>query len=468
MDGKDIVVDTDDVELGETTVNVAPADGSAVVVDTAEDGFDNIINQAAPPPSAAPRPRPSQPREEVKKAMEEPAPLPKPKPKKRHHPRAPADPESVEGYLDQNPRFAEALKRTIPEPEPNVFSSSDTESASKASSEEDATPPAPARGRSRHREDDIEEREEDEADEKAGSDDSSSASSSADGGSPKPDAPEGDEDDYIERMKLIEEIKGYAKMGAVPPQHPSFDMPVSLLRKIRDYQMTVVDEIMGVGFIGMGWVQIIGLVEKLNERYDPFARAFGMGLKLTGAKGAIEQNIHLYEAVFKHIYRKLNLGNNRELSPWVQLVTVTIQILSQVHMKNLEEEMLRQAREAAADPRTAEQAEHLRRMHEQRRHQQPPPQQPQPSDQPTMASVDAAVADVKKTEKEDAEPVVAEEHDEPAVPKPSTPVQLKQPAPPESEPVDEDLVGSHRDDEEEDDDVVVEIPRAKGRGKKNL
>lgn len=485
-----VTVDTGETELNIAEAGVAKADTTPVVVDTAEDDLDTVIPQTAAPLRSPPR-KPAEPLPPPVEVVEP----KKPKMKRHHHrppppPAAPKDPNNVQDYLDQRSDFAAALHRTVPvstgKDEANAFSSSDTEVSSIA--EEDTEQRKGKWASPKHKKEESSEEESDssassteEGPKKKGDDeaeeDSESGSSSEEGdrdaaGGADPGTGNPEEDEYIEKMKLMEEIKEYAKMGAVPPQHPTFEMPVTLLRKIRDYQMSVVDEIMGVGFIGMGWVQVIGLVEKLNQRYDPFARAFGTGLKLNGAKGAVEQNIHLYEKCFKHIYRKLNLGKNKELSPWVQLVSVTIQILSQVHMHNMEQEMMEEARRMASNPTTAEQAERLRRMHEQRKSQKdvppaPAPPAPAPSPalaQPTMKPVDEAI--VADDEADEPEPKKEEEP-----PRPNTPVELKQPPAAADEPVVVDDTDDEKKTEptkveeldDDDDDVVVEIPKARGR-----
>jgi hypothetical protein len=158
------------------------------------------------------------------------------------------------------------------------------------------------------------------------------------------------DEEYIQKMRLMDEIKDFAKMGAMPPQPPNFGMPVDLLTKIRDYQASIIDETVGIGFIGMGWVGVIGMIESLNEKFDPFARAFGVGLKLNGAKDEVEKNIHLYESAFRHIYRKL--PKNKEVGPWAQLVIFTVQILTSVHRSN----QAKEARQAAAGQRKPDDA----------------------------------------------------------------------------------------------------------------
>jgi len=177
-------------------------------------------------------------------------------------------------------------------------------------------------------------------------------------------------DEYIEKMRLIEEIKQLSRAGAVPPQQPSMNMPLDMLRKIKEYQESVVDEIMGVGFIGMAWASLIGMIENLNERFDPFAKAFGVGLKLRGVKKVVDENIHLYESAFKHIYRKLGISKNKEVSPWLQLVLVTVQIFGRVHVQNLEKEMSEQAESMANNPQTRLDAEQMGRMYEEQRRRQ--------------------------------------------------------------------------------------------------
>lgn len=449
MASTNVEVNTGETEIADASVSIKRPDESSVVIDTAEDDFDTIIEPApvqkppaAPPVAPSPipifrPPTPVQPKE--------------PRHHRRRHKKTSGQADetgSVSGYMDEHPEFAAAMRRTVKPPAAVLDDDSNDEE------------PEPERRRGRKRE-----RTPSPSDSEISSHSSSSRDRNVDDAAESVDSFEakdlppaeaiGEEDEYIEKMKLMEEIKGYAKIGAVPPKPPTFDMPASLLRKIRDYQASVVDEIVGVGFIGMGWVQLIGLIEKLNGRYDPFAKAFGVGLKLSGSKQAVEENIHLYEASFKHIYRKLGLDKQKDLGPWAQLVIVTVQILTKVHVSNMEREMAEQAREMARDPMTRQRAERMQQMYENRRQQQetvavaaspaPPPQpvppvlesKTDPTPQPTIKPVEDIVIDMQQpeTDADEDAPVSGAE----------TP----------------DGAGSS-----DDDDVVVQIPTTRRKGAK--
>lgn len=312
-------------------------------------------------------------------------------------------------------------------------------------------------------------------------------------------------DEYIEKMRLIEEIKQLSRAGAVPPQQPTMHMPVDMLRKIKEYQESMIDEIMGIGFLGIAWSSFIGLVEKLNERFDPFAKVFGMGLKLRGAKKAVDDNIHMYEGVFKHIYKKLGIGG-KEVSPWLQLVLVTVQIFGQVHVQNMEREMTEQAEAMAADPRTRLYADQVREMYENQRREQQEQQKrawgksasssaespttatdkpevhaaatkQQQQQQPENGPVSANKSDKgdRKKENGDATQVTMKPVSETVPEQPSVVIDMVQPeekivVKPHSDDDDDDSTGDDNDDDDDDDDdVIVQIPKkpiSTGRSKK--
>jgi len=506
----DVEVNTGEAEIEDVGVHTVRPDEKEIVVDTTvEDALDGVVEdddtpmfakKSSPPPSPKPAPAPAK-----AKAPSPPKPTtvrekeqhhhhqPKPKRRATTPPPQARPAENIFGAIDDNPQFARAMRSTLPKG-PAPTEEEDWESAASYSTEEEAAPP-PTRGKKRPppppKEEEEEDwgTEEDEPPKKHGKDpkpsyDSDGASSSvgasevggggeeesimgseASSSFQEEDEEQTKEDEYIEKMKIIEQIKDYAKMGILPPQPPAFSMPISLLRKMRNYMESKADEIMGIGMIGTGWISIIGIIEKLNGQYDPFAKMFGMGLKLTGAKQAVAEKIHLYEAVFKHIYAKM--PKSKEMNPWIQFGLVTMQILAEVHIKNMREEMEREAEDIARDPRTREDAEHVRKMFEERERQrkeerETPTRQvpPQPKMQPPSDSI-------SEEEEEEVAPAAAKKDEK---------IDLQQPTPKEETPLKTKEEDSDKEEEEEeeetesvadsDDDVVVQLPAPKRRGTK--
>jgi hypothetical protein len=398
------VTTREDPVAAEVEINTSKADERQVQIDTMADTFEedegvlthveteNIQIATTPKPTAADRQSPRRldipPSPPVKKTTT------RPTKRKAAAPPSPAynAQDDVFSVIDKNPKFARALKSTLPKPPKKAKDSDDDDDEEEEEEKEEIEENPRKRKRmtrdeepAEEEEEDVEQEEEEEAaDEEPASDtdsktdDGSTAGAYVDhmdgseysshGRAAAEEEAEAEEEpavpdretEYIEKMRVIEEIKALSALGIVPPQEPAFSMPLSLLSKIRDYMQSRVDEIMGVGMIGVGWTQVIGLIEKLNNRYDPFAKMFGMGLKLNGAKDAVESKIHLYENVFKHIYRKYIPKS--EGSPWMQFVLVTVQILGEVHMENMKKEMLEEVEKLKRNPATREEAARLQKM----------------------------------------------------------------------------------------------------------
>jgi hypothetical protein len=182
------------------------------------------------------------------------------------------------------------------------------------------------------------------------------------GGRPVAEAPISEEDEAMEKMHLIEEIKENSSMGLVPPQPPSYNMPLKLLRQIRRFQEEKAAEIMTMGMMGTGLVSIVGALEALNGRFDPFGKMFGRGLKLRGAKDSIEEKLDLYRVPFARMYRDMKKkGHNVELPPWAQIIFITGGILKDVHMTNTYKEMQEEASKEQNDPVALRRAQDLLR-----------------------------------------------------------------------------------------------------------
>jgi hypothetical protein len=518
----EVEVNTGETEIEDVGVHTVRPDEKEIIVDTmVEDALDGVVEDGPMPqkpvapipavvkqkplPMAQPQIAASVPVPE-RTQQRAPSPvMPDKRPKHRHHhapePRKKTPPpqeaeaaDNVFDAIDDNPQFARAMRSTLPKGPPPA-EEWDSSEASYSTTEEEVPKPK-KRQRAAASKSESESEKKDEADwseysaygddvskhtPKPSYDSEADDASSVGTSEPKSDGEESTtgseasvdeeqtkEDEYIEKMKIIEQIKDYAKMGILPPQPPAFSMPISLLRKMRNYMESKADEIMGIGMIGTGWISIIGIIEKLNGQYDPFAKIFGMGLKLTGAKQAVAEKIHLYEAVFKHIYAKL--PKSKEMNPWIQFGLVTMQILAEVHVSNMRKEMEAEAEETARNPRTHEDAEHIRKMFEERERQRRAERQtdtiptlsaeprkvpPQPMMQPPKDEI------TDEEEEEEEEPKKTKIDLKQPTPKEETPLKTKEEDSDEEEEVDE--VEEKEAEDSDDSDVVVELPAPKRR-----
>jgi hypothetical protein len=168
-----------------------------------------------------------------------------------------------------------------------------------------------------------------------------------------------DEEILNEKTDIMNDIKDYIALGVAPPTRPLFGMNLRMLRRIRQVMAHKHEETLGVGFLGVAFIEFMSGAERLNTRYDPVAKVLGTGLRLQGMGDTVERKIEKYRIPFQRIYRKhlrtlFNVGggggSNGSMSPWVQLGLVTMGIAGKVHKTNMRKEMARQARAAAADP----------------------------------------------------------------------------------------------------------------------
>lgn len=168
----------------------------------------------------------------------------------------------------------------------------------------------------------------------------------------KKSKPPTEEEEALEKMELIEDIKEGARIGFMPSQEPSFNMPINVLRQIKRFQDEKAAEAINIGYMGTGLVGIVNLIETLNGRFDPIQKIFGTpGLRLQGAKDNIENNIHLYKVPFTKLYRKLRKnGMGGEMPPWLQIILITGGIMAETHKINLMREMEENARKEERDP----------------------------------------------------------------------------------------------------------------------
>lgn len=164
--------------------------------------------------------------------------------------------------------------------------------------------------------------------------------------------PPTEEEEALEKMELIEDIKEGARIGFMPSQEPSFNMPINVLRQIKRFQDEKAAEAINIGYMGTGLVGIVNLIETLNGRFDPIQKIFGTpGLRLQGAKDNIENNIQLYKVPFTKLYRRLRKnGMGGEMPPWLQIILITGGIMAETHKINLMREMEENARKEERDP----------------------------------------------------------------------------------------------------------------------
>lgn len=169
--------------------------------------------------------------------------------------------------------------------------------------------------------------------------------------------PLSEEEEAVEKMHLIEEIKGNFAAGLAFPQPPHYGMSLKLLRQIRQFQEDKAVEAMTMGLMGSGLVSIVGIVELLNGRFDPVGKVFGRGLKLQGAKETVEKRIDLYRVPFSRMYRTMKKKGPMDLPPWAQIVYITTGILKDVHTKNTIKEMAEEAVKEQGDPESQKSAQ---------------------------------------------------------------------------------------------------------------
>lgn len=306
MSSKIIVDTSDETSVPVQIVDVVHEGDKRITIDTVKDDMDEIVRQAPPTPPPTPEP------------INTPAPAPKaasPKPKPK--PTAP----SAKKMLDGQAAFQDALRETIPV------------AAASTSADVDASPQQEAEPEPEPEPEAVEEEEVAEVEEEE----------------PAPPAPEEDdgEDEDVKKLRIIEEIHALMGDGFLPPQEPSLNMDIKTLTKIKDYQEAAATEAFGVQLIGRGWIGIIGLVENLNEQFDPAAKVFGPGrsLKLRGATEKVAENIKLYRKSFRYLWKKIGSKKLEEYNPLITMAFVTMDIFMNVHTTNVRREM-REAAEA--------------------------------------------------------------------------------------------------------------------------
>lgn len=185
------------------------------------------------------------------------------------------------------------------------------------------------------------------------------------------EVPMTEEEEALEKMSLLEEIKEGASMGFMPPNPPSLNMPLKTLRQIKAFQDEMASRAIHVGLMGTGLVSLVGILETLNGRFDPIGKILGRGLKLQGAKDKVEANLALYKIPFIKLYKKLRTkGLGGDLPPWVQITLITAGILKEVHVENEVNEMQEKAQEQLRDPMAAQRAREIWMAQERQRQMQ--------------------------------------------------------------------------------------------------
>lgn len=167
-----------------------------------------------------------------------------------------------------------------------------------------------------------------------------------------------------EKEDIFEDIKLYIDAGIMPPVPPTWDMKLSVLRRIRRLMERTFNETLSVGGMGSSLVEGMRLVENVNEKFDPFAKMFGQGMKLKGLASTVENNLPKYNVVLTILHRRYfrrafnqRDGKPTRSSPFMQLALITWDLMKNVHKENLKKEMKKQAKQAMKDPNTILQAQ---------------------------------------------------------------------------------------------------------------
>lgn len=349
-----VVVDTTDIDTPDPSQNVevVPEGNRLVTIDTLRDDMDEIIKEPVRKPERRKPPSPVRKPERRKPLSPQPSPeRRKPPSPIRSPPQTAPKPKKM---LDGQSAFQDALKETIPgttdpvveepEPEPETTTELPTGISDEAEEEEEEEVNTPEEA------DDEEEKVE------------------------EPEEEEEDED--VVKLRLIDEINSMMADGFLPPQNPSFSMDIKTLTKIKEYQEAAASEAFGIQLIGWGWINLIGIVENINEKFDPAARIFGpgKGLKLHGAAEKVSKNIRRYRTSFKYLWKKMSNRKLEEYSPLITMALVTLDILKNVHVENVRKEMRESAAAELNRPGAyADAIKMSRRSPVQQQQQQPPP-----------------------------------------------------------------------------------------------
>lgn len=163
-----------------------------------------------------------------------------------------------------------------------------------------------------------------------------------------------EEEEALEKMQLIEDIKEAARAGFMPAQPPSLNMPLNVLRQISKFQDEKAAEAVIVGYMGSGLIGVVNLLETLNGRFDPLGKLLGKGkgLKMDGATEMVSGSLDtLYKPPFTKMYRKMRKsGVVGDMPPWLQIMMITTGIIGTVHKKNVLQEMAEEAKKEEQDP----------------------------------------------------------------------------------------------------------------------
>jgi len=155
------------------------------------------------------------------------------------------------------------------------------------------------------------------------------------------------------KSQILDEIREYSEAGivpAVPPKTRLEDMPVDQLEGYLKYCEDSYDDQVGCMILGKGYIAFIGMLEMVNERFDPLGKITGNGLKLRGATKKINKHVNRFNVPFTRIYRKyLKTKTTRVVSPFFDIVAGTIEMLREVHDKNMNVELQAEADKMVKD-----------------------------------------------------------------------------------------------------------------------
>jgi len=148
-----------------------------------------------------------------------------------------------------------------------------------------------------------------------------------------------DDDEVTSRQRLMGSIKELRKTIVEGPI-PDINMPVDMLKKIKKYYVEQSYTEFWIYTLSIAYTEVIGVIERANTAFDPFGRMFGpnYSLRLEGAKEAVEGNISRLRIPIKYYAKKLGKKLRGQYSPMLELVGITVSILSKVHIENIRKE----------------------------------------------------------------------------------------------------------------------------------
>lgn len=416
-----IIVDTTDTVEQEPTQNVeVVSEGSrTITIDTLKDDMDEIIREPVAFQAKRSSPPPPVPVAVTRKIPSS----PKKKPVPSQNQKSP----NTKKMLDGQSAFQDALKETIPVSDTVVEDQAvleEEEVEPEQSLDAESIPQLPAGFQHSEEEEEEQQQQEDEEEEEE-------------------DAPfkaeeeeEEEEDEDVVKLRLLDEINSMMADGFLPPQQPSFNMDIKTLTKIKEYQEAAASEAFGIQLIGWGWINLIGIVENVNEKFDPAAKIFGpgKGLKLRGAAEKVSKDIRRYRTSFKYLWKKMASKKLEEYSPLITMALVTLDIIKKVHVENVRKEMRETAAAELSRPGSYEDA--IKMTHH----------TPAPVGVPTYS---------EKLNQQVAPETQVVEEEQPTM-RPVDDIDI---------PVSDEEPPAAAAAEDAEDEIEVEVPRGKGKGR---